>query len=132
MDSKEIKNRIRHAGVSCNHRFNKWLLSLGKLSPLFNNLKWWLILTFPSKWSSRYISYLHERPPFNDCLFDYDEVYVSPCSLKELNILWMVDAGLVEMKPPDFGGYSIKTGREYVPYIAWLGISILKNDPRDK
>lgn len=49
-------------------------------------------------------------------------MYVSPCSLKELNIMWQVDAGLTTMKKPDFGGYQIKTGREYVPYIGILSM----------
>jgi len=122
MASKRIRKRTPLDGEQWSHRFNEWLLSLGKSSPLLNKLKWWVLLTFPSKWGSRYISYLHERPPFNDCLFDYDEVFVSPCSLKELNIMWQVYAGLTTMKKPDFGGYQIKTGREYVPYIGILGI----------
>ena len=126
MDSKEIRNRSRLAGVPYNPRFNEWLLSLGK-SSLINKLKWWVILTFPSKWGSRYLSYLHERPPFNDCLFDYDEVFASPCSIKEyaFPILYFDSDGKPRCIPnpitPDFGGYQIKTGREYVPKVAIIG-----------
>jgi hypothetical protein len=36
--------------------------------------------------------------------------------------MWQVDAGLTTMKKPDFGGYQIKTGREYVPYIGILSM----------
>jgi hypothetical protein len=127
MDSKEIRNRIRLAGVPCNPRFNVWLLNLTNTYPILNRLKWWLILTFPSKWGSRYLSYLHERPPFNDCLFDYDEVWAPPCSIKEyaLPILYIDHEGQVRCIPnpiiPDFGGYQIKTGREYVPKVAMIG-----------
>lgn len=94
-----------------------------------NNLKWWLILTFPSKWGSRHIASLFEEPPFNDCLFDYNEVYVSPCSLRTLNDMRLVNTGLVRMQKPDFGGYK-KTGREYVPYIGWLTGPMPENDDK--
>jgi hypothetical protein len=97
---------------------------------MLSHLKWWIICHFSTKWGSKYIASLFQPPPFNDCLFDYDEVYVSPCSLKSLNHTAYIEAGLAEWEKPDFGGYPIKTGREYVPYIAWVFGVTKENDPR--
>lgn len=54
-------------------------------------------------------------------------MWASPCSIKEYAhpILFFDRDGEVHAVPnaitPDFGGYQIKTGREYVPKVAMIG-----------
>lgn len=56
-----------------------------KLSSLVESVAWWLWRRWRIYCPRGSVSHLFERPDFQKSLMDYDEAYVSPCTLNEHN-----------------------------------------------